>query len=101
MADLEFLVTDGCYESDLSEPATYVDASKQERAILCIPEQSPDILIESADVGVRGSEETVRVRVSEVAQPCKGDRIRYFNRERCVDEYDRLNIAEWVLYVIP
>ncbi len=100
MADLEFLVTDGAYESALSEPATYVDASKQETAVKVVPDQNPGTLVEATQPGVRGVEIFVRVRVSEVAQPCKGDRLIYHDREHCIDEYDRLNIAEWLLYAI-
>ncbi len=99
MANLEFLVTDGSYTSELSEPATYIDRSKGQKSVLVVPEQVPDINIETSDVGIRGVQISVRVRVSEVAQPCKGDRLIYHDRDHCVDDFDRLNIAEWLLYV--
>ncbi len=100
MADLEFIVTNGTYESALSEPATYIDGSKRETSVKVVPNQDPGLLVETAEPGVRGVGIVVRVRVSDVAQPCKGDRIIYHDREHCVDEYDRLNIAEWILYAV-
>ena len=100
MADLEFMVTDADYSTDISEPAIYIDRSKAEKSVLVIAEQLPDINVDGADIGVRGIAKRVRVRKSEVEQPAKGDRVIYFDVEHCVDDYDELNVAEWWLYVV-
>lgn len=97
--DLEFLITDAAYASDLSEPATYINRSKASKVIQVVPDQIPFINLNTADAGIRGKRTSVRVRKSDIDQPCKGDRVMLYDREHCVDDFDRLNEAEWVLYV--
>ena len=97
--DLEFLVTDAAYVSALSEPAVYVTATGERKDIVMVPDQVPDIMLADADIGVRGVEYAWRVRRSQINQPCKGDVVIYKETHHCIDDFDRLNIAEWVLYV--
>ncbi len=100
MADLEFLVTNGAYTSPLGEPATYTDGNLDETSVIVVPTQAPEISLDASAYGLRDVDVSVRVRVSEVAQPVKGDKVTIYGITYTVDDYDRLNIAEWVLYVI-
>ena len=98
--DLEFLVTDAAYISDLSEPCTYVPVAGGSLEVSVVPDQVPDIYLDSAEYGVRGIQKALRVRRSEISQPVKGDELTYLGETHTIDDFDRLNIAEWVLYVI-
>ena len=97
--DLESLVTDADYSTDIAEVAIYQDASKAQKEVLIVSNQVPDIYLSDSDIGVRGVQYAYRVRWSDIRQPCKGDEIVYQGKQFCIDDYDRLNIAEWVLYV--
>ena len=98
MADLEFLVTDGAYLSDLSEPAVYTDGTAVPKNVLVVPDQTPDIWLDTAPVGVRDIQIAVRVRKSEVTRPVKQvDHVEYHGLDHIVDDFDELNIAEWLL----
>ncbi len=97
--DLEGIVTEANYSTVIAEVAIYQDQSKAEKEVLIVSSQVPDIYLADSDVGVRGIQYAWRVRWSEIKQPCKGDHLIYYDKHFCVDDYDRLNIAEWVLYV--
>ena len=97
--NLEWFVTDCDYESVLSEPATYIDQSMRETAVLVVPNQLPEVYLQDAQIGVRDVQIAVRVRESELKNVCKNATLILYGNRYCVDDFDRLNIAEWILYV--
>lgn len=97
--DIESIVTGGVYAGPLAKTATYTDASGHVRQVAALLDMSPEVQLAAAELGVRGVAVAVRVRVSELAAPVCGDRLTVAGVAYCVDAVDRLNLAEWVLYV--
>lgn len=88
------------YASDLASDATYSNESGLDFALSVVFKQSDNADLGGADIGVRGTLTTARVRVSELDQPKKNDLLHVHGGTWRVDGYDRLNQLEWLLYVI-
>lgn len=88
------------YGTQLASAATYSNDSGADSSVSVIFRQSDDLALAGADIGIRGSTITARVRVSEVAQPKKGDLLAIGDNNYRVDGYDRLNDLEWILELL-
>lgn len=99
-AALHTSMIDAIYATQLASAATYSNESGFDFSVTVIFTQRDSLALSVADIGIRGSETAARVRVSELAQPRKGDLLHIGGDTWRVDGYDRLNAAEWVLYVV-
>jgi hypothetical protein len=91
---------DAIYGTQLASAATYTDALDVDTSLSVIFRQVDDLALAGADIGIRGSTITARVRVSELAQPKKGDTLAIGDNCYRVDGYDRLNDLEWILELL-
>ena len=95
---LESALTAAVYSSTLGEPAVYTDSLAVDSDVTVIPQQEPDTLLDVADVGINGVQYLFRVRVSELANPQRGEILTHESRAFTIDRVERLNISEWLIY---
>ena len=97
--DLESIITNNDYVSPLAVDATHLDQSFAATPVRVVPDQGPEIQLQAAEIGIRGQALAFRLRVSQLAQVCKGDLMVYNGTRYRIDHVERLNLAEWVAYV--
>ena len=94
------IAIDAVYSSDIGQDAIYETASGNQIAIRAREATDPSIGLEGTGVGIRTVEQRIRVRVSEIADPCKSDRILFGGEIYTIQDREKLNRFEWVLYVV-
>jgi hypothetical protein len=99
--DPKAIAIDTVYQSDVGTAATYRTGSGSEAPVRIREDIDPEVVLEATGGGLRSASHLVRVRVSEVSDPCRGDRVEPPGEVLHVQDRDRLNKYEWLLYVIP
>jgi len=80
------------------QPATYTPAVGAAASLTVIPEWQSASFGEIVELA-RQDAPTFRVRLSQLADPARGDQITYATKTYKVESWERVNESEWRLYV--